>query len=211
MRGEKDFSPDNFLRLPASICAIDMNMLLENPLPILAVGAVLATLCGLVFLSRRSVPSLLALSVVLLLTLLLVLTERLIVTPREEVEQALSSLLTAVESNELSAVLAMIDPTAVNVRDDAEALMPMVDVTDTGASSIKIDVEGSSATVHCRGKLRGTHRNSGVATVFFGKVEFQWVRRGEQWLLKDFIAYWKGKPLNAVESLNGKRVSPATR
>ncbi len=62
-----------------------MNTLLENPLPIIAGGAVLATLCGLVFLSRRTVPSLLALAVVVLLTLLLVICERLIVTPREEV------------------------------------------------------------------------------------------------------------------------------
>ena len=188
-----------------------MNTLLENPLPILAVGAVMATLCGLVFLSRRTVPSLLALGVVLLLTLLLAVTERLIVTPREEVEQALSTLLAAVESNELPAVLAMIDPAAANVRGDAEKLMPMVDVTDTGASAIKIDVEGSSATVHCRGKLRGIHRSSGAAMMFFDKVEFRWVRRDEQWLLEDYVAYLKGKPLNAVESLKGKRVSPATR
>ena len=128
-----------------------MNTLLENPLPILAVGAVLATLCGLVFLSRRTVPALLALAVVVLLTLLLVITERLIVTPREEIEQALSALLAAVESNELPAVLAMIEPGAANVRRDAEKLMPRVDVTDTGATAIQIDVDGSSATARCQG------------------------------------------------------------
>ncbi len=185
-----------------------MNILLENPLPILAGGAVLATLCGLVFLSRRTVPALLALAVVVLLTLLLVVTERLIVTPREEVEQALSSLLAAVESNELPSVLALIDPAATQVRSDAETLMPMIDVTDTGASAIQIEVESTSATVHCRGKLRGIHRSSGAAMMFFDKVEFQWIRRDEQWLLEDFVAYWKGKPLKAVESLRGKRAVP---
>ncbi len=185
-----------------------MNTLLENPLPILAVGAVLATLCGLVFLSRRTVPALLALAVVVLLTLLLVITERLIVTPREEIEQALSALLAAVESNELPAVLAMIEPGAANVRRDAEKLMPRVDVTDTGATAIQIDVDGSSATARCQGRLRGIDRSSGAAMMFFDKVEFQWVRRGEQWLLEDFVAYWKGKPLNAVDSLKGKRVAP---
>ncbi len=182
-----------------------MNTLLENPLPIIAGGAVLATLCGLVFLSRRTVPSLLALAVVVLLTMLLVISERLIVTPREEVEQALNTLLAAVESNDLPRVLALIDLGVTQVRSDAETLMAMVDVTDTGASAIKIDVEGSSATVDCRGKLRGIHRSSGAAMMFFDKVEFQWVRRDEQWLLEDFVAYWKGKPLNAVNSLKGKR------
>jgi len=188
-----------------------MNTLLENSLPILAVGAVLATLCGLVFLSRRTVPSLLVLAVVVLLTMLLVISERLIVTPREEVEQALSTLLAAVESNDLPGVLAMIDPAAANVRSDAEKLMPMVDVTDTGASALEIDVEGSSATVHCRGKLRGIHRSSGAAMMYFDKVEFQWVRRDEQWLLEDFVAYWKGKPLQTVESLRENRPTPVTR
>ncbi len=186
-----------------------MNILLENPLPILAIGAVLATLCGLVFLSRRTVPSLLALAVVVLLTLLLVVTERLIVTPREEVEQALSALLAAVESNDLPSVLALIDPASANVRSDAETLMPRVDVEDTGATAIEIDIDGSAATVHCRGRLRGIHRSSGAAMMFFDEVEFQWVRRDEQWLLEDFVAYWNGKPLNAVESLKGKR--PAIR
>ena len=59
-----------------------------------------------------------------------------------------------------------------------------------------------------KARLRGIDRSSGAAMMFFDKVEFQWVRRGEQWLLEDFVAYWKGKPLNAVDSLKGKRVAP---
>ena len=39
-----------------------MSVLFENPVPIYAVGAVLTTLCGLTFLVRRSLRSLLALA-----------------------------------------------------------------------------------------------------------------------------------------------------
>jgi len=56
-----------------------VNILLENPLPIYAAGAVLATVCGLAFLARRNLPSLFALIGVVVLTLLLVLVERMVV------------------------------------------------------------------------------------------------------------------------------------
>jgi len=185
-----------------------LNILLENPLPILAAGAVLATLCGWVFLSRRTLPALLALAMVVLLTLLLVVTERLIVTPREEVEVAFSTLLDAVESNDLPGVLALIDPAATNIRNDAETLMSMINVEDAGATAIEIDVDGSVVLVRCRGRLLGIHRSSGAAMRFFDKAEFQWVRRDAQWLLEDFVVYWKGKPMNAVGSLKENRVVP---
>jgi len=178
-----------------------MNILLENPLPIIAGGAVLATLCGLVFLSRRTVPALLALAVVVLLTLLLVVTEKLIITPREEVEQALSALLAAVESNELPDVLALLDVNGQVVRMDAEALMQKITVEDTGATAISINIdEGTSplkATSRCKGRLRGVYQ-SGAAFFYLDQVEFRWIKRDDRWLLLHYVVYQNGKPLDAV-------------
>jgi hypothetical protein len=192
-----------------------LNTLLENPLPILAVGAMLATLCGLVFLSRRNLPSLFVFLVVVLLTLLLVITERLVVTPREEVEQALATLLAAVESNDLPAVLTRIDPQATQVRSDAETLMPLVRVEDTGATRIEIDLDmGASpptATSRCLGRLRGIHQATGQQAMFFDQLEFRWVRRDDRWLLATYVATIDGKPLNAVNRLKANRPTPANR
>ena len=202
----------NFFRAMRSSEASSLNTLLENPLPILAIGAILATLCGLVFLSRRNVPSLLALVVVVLLTSLLLITEGLIVTPREEVETALSTLLDAVASNDVLSVLAMIDPAAKQVRGEAEQLMPLVDVQDTGATAIEIDVDQKAspwlATARCKGRLRGIHRKSGATVFYFDQVDFDWIRRDERWLLEGFTVYKDGKPLDAIGSLRGNRATP---
>lgn len=188
-----------------------MQTLLENPLPILAAGAVLATLTGLAFLSRRTGITLAVFAGVIVLTLAMLLVEQLVVTPSEQVEAALANILAAVADNNTAEVVKYIDPTASAVLSEAETLMPLVKVEDTGATAIKTQVHGDSATVNCRGRLRGTHTKSGTPVVYFDQVDFQWVRRGDQWLLEDFTAYWKGKPLDSVSSLRSNRVAPATR
>lgn len=191
-----------------------MNTLLENPLPILAVGAMLATLFGLIFLSRRNLPSLVGLGAVILFTSLLLVTEMLIVTPREEVQQSVDEVLAAIESNEVSNVLAFADPGATQLRSEIEALMPMVKVEDTGAASVQIECEGRAPTeaiARFKGRVRGVHGKSGIAIFYFDDVELNWVRREGRWLLEDFTAYWKGKPLNAVSSLRGGQPAAVTR
>ena len=183
--------------------------LFENPLPILAVGAVLVTLASLVFLARRNLASLVVLAVVVVLTLLLLVVERVVVTEREEIEQTLDALLVAVQSNDVSSVLALIDPEATRVRGDAEALMPLVEVEDTGATAVETDVDTEmtpgTAITRCQGRLRGVHPSSGATVFFFDRVELHWIERDGRWLLQDFAAFEEGKPLDAVNSLRGKR------
>ncbi len=191
-----------------------MDTLLENPLPILAVGAVLATLFGVVFLSRRSVPPLVGLAAVVLFTSLLLITEYLVVTPREQVEVAIEEILDAIEANDVDGVLAVVDPAATEIRSDIEALMPMVNVNDTGAMALRIDCEGrnpTEATSRFKGRVLGTHARSGIAVRYFDEVELNWKRSGGRWLLEDFTAYWEGKPLNAVSSLRGNQPAAVTR
>ncbi len=195
--------------------SIILKTLFENPLPILAVGAVLATLCGLAFLSRRDLKSLLAFAAVLALTLVMVGVETWVVTPREEVELAMEALLRAVKSNQTSSILALIDPEATKIRSDAEKLIPRITVEDTGATAVKITLgpatPATSASLSCKGRLRGIHRSSGQPFMFFDRLEVEWVKREGLWLLEGYTAYLKGKPLNAVNSLQGNRPAPATR
>jgi uncharacterized membrane protein (Fun14 family) len=189
--------------------------LLENPLPTLAVGAILATLCGLIFASRRTLPTLVAFAGVLIVTLLLLAMEQVVVTDRERVESALQKLLSAIEANDIPGVVAMIDPAAAALRSDAEAMMPMVKVEDTGATAVKVALESTAepvtATSNCRGRLRGIHQRTGQTIMYFDQVDFHWVRRDDDWLLEDFTAYFKGQPLSAVQSLRSNRVAPSTR
>lgn len=190
-----------------------MNTLLENPLPILAVGAVLATLTGLVFFSRRTLPTLAVFATVVIATLLLLVVEQLIITDRERVESALDDLLAAIQANDVASVVASIDPAATQMRSDAESMMPLVEVEDTGATAVQVDlntdIDPPTAVSNCRGRLRGVHKRTGQAIMYFDQVDFHWVKRNDAWLLNDFTAYWKGKPLDAVRSLRGNRVAPA--
>ena len=182
-----------------------MTILLENPVPIFAVGAVLATLCGLALLTRRNLPSLLAFTGVVGATLLLVLVERLVVTDREEVEAAVADLLKAIEENDLPTVLAAIDPAAAEVRDDAETLMPMVKVEDTGATSLRVEVDATAepqtAVAKFRGKINGIHRNSGQRVFYFEEVHLFWVKRERQWLVVDYQVHTGSMSIDAVDDL----------
>ncbi|MEM9354338.1 MAG: hypothetical protein AAGA92_15130, partial [Planctomycetota bacterium] len=68
---------------------------LENPTPIYAAGAVLATLAVIALLARRNLPSLVALIAVLMLTAAGVIVERIVVTEVEEVELAVEQIVAA--------------------------------------------------------------------------------------------------------------------
>jgi len=120
------------------------NTLLENPTPIWAVGAVLATLTALIFLARRNLPSLFALVGVVVLTLLLVLVERIIVTEREEVEAAVYRLAAAVEANDLPAVLAHLDPASIKPTSDAKTLLLRLKIAKAHVGgTLSVDVDSS--------------------------------------------------------------------
>jgi len=184
-----------------------MTTLLEDPVPICAVGAVLATICGLAFLARRNLPSLMALVGVVLASLLLVLVEQLVVTDREEVETAVDELMLAIEENDLPAVVATIDPAAVEVRSDAESLMPQVRIEDTGSSSLRVEVntdaEGTTAVAKFRGKVDGIHKSSGQRVFYFEEVHLFWIKRDQRWLVTDYRVHTEGMPIDAVDGLQG--------
>ena len=186
-----------------------MNTLLENPLPIYAIGAVLAAFCGLAFLARRTMPSLLALIGVVLLTLIMVVVERVVVTDAEHIKTATTALMRALEQNDLPGLLTHIDPAASQVRSDAETLMPLVQLKDTGAASIQVEVDSSlsPAQAECEfhAKVDGVHTRSGMRLFYFDRVQATWTKQGDRWLLTDYTPLYDGRPISAVESMRGNR------
>ena len=177
-------------------------ILLENPLPIYAVGAVLATVCGLAFLARRSLSALLVFVFVVLTTLLLVLVERFVVTERERVEAAAIEIMAAIEANDLEGVLARIAPTAEEVRSDARTMMPQMTVEDTNLTSLRVEIaagEPPLATSFFRGKVDGIHRGSGQRVFYFEDVELSWQLIDDRWLLIDYRVYSDGMPIDAID------------
>jgi hypothetical protein len=191
-----------------------MTLLLEHPTPIIVAGSLAALVALMAFVSRRSGGALAALAVIAAITVALVIVERVVVTPREEVENAVASLLDAVEANDVDRVIAAIDPTAANVQADAKALMPQIKVEVANADDLDILVEPGANPPRARAAfqayLRGTHVRSGAPVAYINqRVELTWIKRGDRWALADYAAYWQGQPINAVSSAAGNSPVPA--
>jgi hypothetical protein len=186
-----------------------MNLLLENPLPIWSLGAVGLAIAVIVFLAKRSLASILGVVGVIAATVLLLLVESAVITPSEEIEQSLTDLMAAIEANDVAAVVAMIAPTAKAIRTEAETLMPQVKVRETGATSVRVAVDETAsplrATSFFRGRIDGTHARTGVRVFYFDQVEIDWQKSGDKWLVIDYRAKFRGKPITASDGLRAAR------
>jgi hypothetical protein len=140
---------------------------------------------------------------VIAVTLLLLFVERVVVTPSEQVEQSLSSLMDAIQANDLPAIVSMIEPSAKHVRSDAETLIPQVKVKETGSTSVRVEVSESTnplrATAFFRGRIDGTHSRTGSRIFYFDNVEIDWQQVGDQWLIVDYRVKFRGKPIKPIE------------
>ena len=170
-----------------------MIWLLENPLPIWATGVVLGALAGLVFLTRRTLSPLLVLLSIVGLTLLLVLLEWTVVTAREEVELATYQLAAAVEANDPAAVLALLAPTARQVRDDAQALLSRLQVAKAhvgGTLHVEVDTNAipEESISRFRALFDAVDRRGGMKIVYYDEVQLNWTRWEERWLVTSYTA-----------------------
>lgn len=182
-----------------------MTTLLENPLPIYALGAILLTIAGLAVAARRTLSAAIAFVAVLCVTLALLLAEHFVVTDREKVEEALGGIIAAIQQNDAGGVVAWIDPQSPEIVDDARTLMGLVQVKQAGYSALKVDVEGDAATARFRGMLSATTRKGGAPVGFYDEVEVTWIRRDEAWKLNGYTAFHEGNPINAVNSARSRR------
>lgn len=186
-----------------------MALLLENPLPIWALGVVCLAVSLIVFFAKRSLGSVLTVVGVVAVTLLLVSVEQVVITPSEEIEQSLADVLEAIKSNDLPQVLTMIDPNAQRVRADAETLMPQVTVKETGSTSVRVEIDESAnppqGTSYFRGRVDGTHRRNGIRVFFFDQVEIDWQRNGDAWQIVDYRVMHRGQPVKATDAFRTAR------
>jgi hypothetical protein len=171
-----------------------MNYLAEHALPVWAVGAVALTMALIVYFQTRANGSLLAVVFVIVITAALLVVEHFMETPREAVERTLYELAATVEANDIEGALSYLASTAdTQIRNDVETLMPLVNIERArimGTPRIEVE-EGSNpdtATVTCRGLVIATVKQNGMKGGAEDELTMTWVRRGDRWLVEDYVA-----------------------
>jgi hypothetical protein len=140
----------------------------------------------------------------------LILAERLVVTDREQIETATHGLADAIQANSVTGVLAYIDPAAAKIRGDVEALMPQVKWSLANAGSLEVTVDADAdtptATSRFRAFLQGVHSRSSMPVAYLNqRVDMQWVKQGDRWLMEGYTAYYDDQPIDAASSAAANR------
>ena len=193
-----------------------MTFFVENGLAIAVVGGLAITLTLVFFMARRTGGSLSALAAAVAATIALLAIERFVQTDREQVASAVHGIYAAVDQNDVDGVLALIDttPSDAPLRAQVQALMPLVKVESAGSGrNIEVTLNESAtpmtATTSSRAFLNGTHVHTGHPVPDVNqRVAMEWVKTGDQWLLKGYTAYFDGKPIVAVNSARTNRPVP---
>jgi hypothetical protein len=169
-----------------------MSVFLESPLAVGALGLLLVTLAAIPYVQTRSRGAFGLLLVALLLTAGGIAFERYWLTPREQVRQSLGLLFEGIRSNDLPAVLRRIDSSATEVQSDAQTLMPMFNVEAAsvgGEVAVELPdslTDGAIAVAKLKPLIRVQHKQSGAVVPVFEKLEVDFVRRGDEWLVKAY-------------------------
>jgi hypothetical protein len=191
-----------------------MSFFIENGLAIAVIGGLATTLALVFFMARRTGGSLGGLAAAVGATLVLLAIERFVESDREQVETAVEQIYGAIEENNVNGVLALVDPNATAIRSDVQTLMPLVKVEKANSSrtiEVEIDETASPLTAgsSSRAFLDGIHVPSGARIPYLNQqVDLQWVKRGDQWFLTGYTAYYDGKPIDAVSSARSNRAVP---
>jgi len=193
-----------------------MTFFTENGLAIAVIGGLATTLTLVFFMARRTGGSLGAFAAAVAATIVLLAIEWFVQTDREQVASAVHNIYAAVDQNDVDGVLALIDTTPgdAQLRADVQALMPSVKVESAGSGrNIEVTLNESAtpmtATTTSRAFLNGTHVQTGHPVPYVNqRVDMEWVKSGEHWLLKGYTAYFDGKPIDAVNSARTNRPVP---
>lgn len=193
-----------------------MTFFTENGLAIAVIGGLAITLTLVFFMARRTGGSLSALAAAVAATIVLLAIERFVQTDREQVASAVHNIYAAVDQNDVDGVLALIDttPSEVQLRDQVKALMPMVKVESAGSGrNVEVTLNESAtpmtATTSSRAFLNGTHVQTGHPVPYVNqRVDMEWAKNGDQWLMKGYTAYFDGKPIDAPSSARANRPVP---
>lgn len=195
---------------------LTMTFFMENGLAIAVIGGLAITLTLVFFMARRTGGTLSALAAAVAATIVLLAIERFVQTDQEQVVSAVHDIYAAVDQNDVDGVLALIDatPSEAQLRDQVKALMPMVKVESAGSGrNVEVTLNEAAtpmtATTSSRAFLNGTHIQTGHPVPYVNqRVDMEWVKNGDQWLLKGYTAYFDGKPIDAVNSARTNRPVP---
>lgn len=168
-----------------------MELLLESPLLIGAIGLLLITIAGIFYTQSRSLSALIAVGVALLLTVGGIVAERCYLTPAESIRNTVAELFDAIRANDLPGVLKTLDAGATEMQSDAKLLMPVFDVLSAGEGGgvdVVVGPKGAAATATLKPLIKVTHKKSGATGAYFDGLELRFVRRGERWLLSGYTA-----------------------
>ena len=191
-----------------------MTFFTENGLGIVVIGGLAITLTLVFFMARRTGGSLSALAAAVAATIVLLTIEWFVQTDQEQVASAVHHLYAAVEQNDVDGVLELIDPNATQVRTQAQTLMPEFQVENAGSGrNIEVTLDESAnpmtATSTSRAFLTGTHAQLGRLPPYVNqRVDFDWVKSGDKWLLTGYTTYFDGKPIDAAASVRANRPVP---
>lgn len=191
-----------------------MTFFMENGLAIAVIGGLAITLTLVFFMARRTGGSLSALAAAVAATIVLLAIERFVQTDQEQVASAVHGIYAAVDQNDVNGVLALVWLGAENVRSDVQALMPSVKVESAGSGrnvevTLNETADPMTATSTSRAFLNGTHVQSGHPIPYVNqRVDLEWIKIGDQWLLNGYTAYFDGKPIDAVNSARTNRAVP---
>ncbi len=168
-----------------------MDIFLEGPWVFGALGALLITMAAIVYGMTGTAASQIGVVVAVLVTVGLIVFERLWETPREQIATTANSLFDAVQENNLPEVLKLIDPAAIEMRADAETLMPQFKVENAGMTETRIELSGqptpATATISTKKAIiKARHLKSGMTGAYFDTLDLELKRTGDRWLITGY-------------------------
>jgi len=166
---------------------------LEQPLPIIAMGALLFAMLlgGLIKTGRRGLLG--AMIAVVFATIGMLMLERIVVTPGEQIAATLQQLARDIQTNEPSLVFQHISATAEPLRNDAEMALERIEIHKVTVKSnleTEISANGEKATARFNASFDASAKSGLVNNqhaAWFFVVDF--VKQQGRWLVTDYKRY----------------------
>ncbi len=168
-----------------------MTWLLEQPLPTLVMGVVLAAALIMGFLKTGQKSLLFATLAVVALAVGLLIAERMVVTDREQVEQVLFEIAQAVERNDMDGALRHVSPDAPGVEHARSELgrIQFQEVDIKPNLEIQVAPDRIPATAEARFNVVVT-ANVGLGVSRYPRyVEVTFEKQGDRWVVRDYSHY----------------------
>ena len=171
-----------------------MTMLLDDPVPIIAVGIVLEAMLAIVFVNTRRRVVLLGMLGVAILVAAGVGLERFVLTDNEKIEAALDGAAAALEADDLTLFGQYLAPSATRTLSRAAYALGIVRITTFRITGLRTTINHLTSPPTAEARFRGTvHYRERRGTVSYGiyRAEFVVTLQWEtgRWLITDHIEY----------------------